>query len=118
VNRAPTISYGPHTTYGTHWTYGTRAAGRAGARALTQQEQRPIRTSALLHLLRLVGDSPELDVLADGSVRVCCQILDQVHKSVRLAPEKSVRGEGRGSPHGSPRCVGRANNRTDRELSV
>ena len=49
--------------------------------------------------------------LTSGCIRIPGQIPNQVEKlGPLLADEKTVRGEGGGSPHRSPLCFGRANN--------
>jgi len=51
-------------------------------------------------------------------IRFVCQREQCIEEPLRLAVEKSGRGQERSSPRCSPVCLGRANDRTDRELSV
>src|SRR6516165_511083 len=57
-------------------------------------------------------------VLRSSIIRLVCQREQCIEERLRLALEKSARSQESSSPRCSPVCFGRANDRTDRELSV
>jgi len=56
--------------------------------------------------------------MASGVVRVLCQILQEFKERWRLANEKPIGRQGLECSHCGPLCLGRANDRTYRELSA